>query len=277
MKCLFCDAFTFQWPGRAASFESQASCPSPKPPQTPWWSQLECQHHLCKKPDVCFSDKLCCLSRSWEDWIHYDVSMFVLKLYLFIWMQVLQVLYRDGYAQHSSTGCFSYTCFGNVSETFTQTTWMVGPRCRRSWWFSCLFSIGATSSSPQALSCVTVLVWNGTKFKGYAAQYHKNIYLMMKQVSHALTLWLENAGNWAFTVQGLRNLSKSISHSCRRCVTLNSHQSAGKAVADSCSICRRIIKLKCVSKNSTLIVFFLINLAIMKWQFMFIFVHTEQF
>lgn len=45
--------FTLQWPGRAASFESQGSCPSPKPPQTPWCSQVEWWHYLWKKPHVC--------------------------------------------------------------------------------------------------------------------------------------------------------------------------------------------------------------------------------
>lgn len=43
---------TFQWPGRAASFESQGSCPSPKPAQTPWRSQVEWQHHRCEERDV---------------------------------------------------------------------------------------------------------------------------------------------------------------------------------------------------------------------------------
>ncbi len=161
---LFCDV-TLQWPGRAASFESQASCPSPKPPQTPWGSQVEWWHHTCKKKKqtkTCLfrvAGKFCCL------WIYCEHVVWNFS-YMFIQVFCVEIVSLRSFefqflkcstelAMHS-THCHSVQdlVFHSSAlkflerlylQTCSQTTWMVGLTARPPQWVTCscfnLFSI----------------------------------------------------------------------------------------------------------------------------------------
>lgn len=151
--------FTLQWPGRAASFESQGSCPSPKPPQTPWCSQVEWWHYLWKKPHVC----------CWE--VALPNESFVSMLYEHsFWRISYKFALKQFFFIHvnssSSSALQSWLCTaltviqfkslsfihllwnsqnGFICQTFTQTIWMVGLTAKSPQWFS--------------RSCINLIIW----------------------------------------------------------------------------------------------------------------------
>lgn len=142
--------FTLQWPGRAASFESQGSCPSPKPPQTPWWSQVEWEHHLCKEARHSFRVAESLVSMLYENSSQH-VYMFiknkvVLKWFLFIHLtsgpsSALQSWLCTALSVIQFKSLFFIHLLWNsqkgfICQTFTQTTWMGDLTTRRPMWFS---------------------------------------------------------------------------------------------------------------------------------------------
>lgn len=143
--------FTLQWPGRAASFESQGSCPSPKPPQTPWRSQVERWHHLCKKADVCiellgsrvaYQSLVSMLYENPSQRVSYMFLQVVLKLFLFIHSSSSSALQRWLCTAFTviqfkfSTRLLWNSQKGFICQTFSQTTWMVGLTARTRQWFT---------------------------------------------------------------------------------------------------------------------------------------------
>lgn len=128
---------TLQWPGRAASFESQGSCPSPKP-QTPWWSQVvmtppqketKCLFGVARKW------KLCCLWIICEHFLwkfiptHFlcDCAYVCVSIYSF---KFLFVECSTELAMHS-THCQFYTYALKFSDIHTNNM-NSRPRCKTS-------------------------------------------------------------------------------------------------------------------------------------------------
>lgn len=107
---------------------------------------------------------------------------------------------------------------------------MVGLNARSPQWFTCnLFNLFLAR---ELFSEVSILLWNGTKLKGYTAQCHetftwrterkkekeKKISQYIQRVVIQL-FWLKIAGNWASNKKGWINfLEKFISHNCQKCV-----------------------------------------------------------
>lgn len=146
--------FTFQWPGRAASFESQGSCPSPKPPHTPWWSQVECQHHLCKKPDAC-------LPTSYVAYHPFERIEFMFLclygncIYSFECKFFKCSTEMAMHSTHSHSKFVFRTCALETYLTNIYTDHMNGrPHCKKLWWLTCsvisFFSIRATFFQPSS-------------------------------------------------------------------------------------------------------------------------------
>lgn len=150
------------------------------------------------------AEKFCCLWVSCEHVVwklnsfqHVSYVFIKTKLHLncfysFIWTPVLQVLYWAGYAQHSlsfiSRVCFLRHPLWNFSERLylpnIYTDHMNGrPHGEKSslihlQLYQPFQYIEKHFSGPRALQWVSILHWNGTKLKGYAAQCHENIYLI---------------------------------------------------------------------------------------------------
>lgn len=197
MLALFCDVSPLQWPGRAASFESQGSCPSPKPPLTPSCSQAEWWHCRRRKNLRLFR----VAGKLRQVFSEHVVLKFIPSLFLSVCFQtvlsVLQVLYRAAYAQHSPSFSFHTRAFtSSENALFDRHTRTAGlgaktPRC---------FTLNSLSEPRFSV---------GFQSQRFALKWHKAKGLHCcatktdkKQSKNQVFCEKKNAGNRVFTRAG---------------------------------------------------------------------------